>query len=460
MFTIDDVIAIENLPPELKNYKRPDSITVPIPYHDFAEIWDFKELRPRPGSEWATLVDKQLAKMNFPCSFNVRDSTTTSPNMQIKRGTILSVSAYCKYGRRHSADQNLCQSKFCCRLLDHPGLHNVVLECKLTGNFVLFQTCNTCRPVKGNEREKLRKELEHNRSFKTHIEQHSKVSGIRQLHNNFLVSSTDAIRKMRSEALLQGTTKWKGFVQAMLDVAKELNTDEKFIDTNNELSDYVRKLSSFIPHSMVLFSPQQIKFASFCDELYIDSTGSVVPKIVDDKGKKKQVLLHVAVGKSSKKDTHTPVPVFEVFSTVGNVAFITPTIMDFVSKVRKFSPSWTPSLVVTDFCLAYLHSASLAISTESLDTYINRKYDLLIGKQVRDKPTILFICSGDFMHANSRYLRKHCPDSPCISPALHAFARLIESRAKQDVQTIVEMVTQLFGNPYLDPYLVEEYNNY
>ncbi|OXA40774.1 PHD finger protein ING2 [Folsomia candida] len=312
VFTIDDVIAIENLPPELKNYKRPDSITVPIPYHDFAEIWDFKELRPRPGSEWATLVDKQLAKMNFPCSFN---------------------------------------------------------------------TCNTCRPVKGNEREKLRKELEHNRSFKTHIEQHSKVSGIRQLHNNFLVSSTDAIRKMRSEALLQGTTKWKGFVQAMLDVAKELNTDEKFIDTNNELSDYVRKLSSFIPHSMVLFSPQQIKFASFCDELYIDSTGSVVPKIVDDKGKKKQVLLHVAVGKSSKKDTHTPVPVFEVFSTVGNVAFITPTIMDFVSKVRKFSPSWTPSLVVTDFCLAYLHSASLAISTESLDTYINRKYDLLIGKQ-------------------------------------------------------------------------------
>ncbi|OXA46275.1 Sentrin-specific protease 3 [Folsomia candida] len=448
-FTIDDVIEIEGLPPQIKDYLRPDSITIRIPYKDFADKWDFELLRPKPLSNWATLIDQQLAKLDFPCSFHVKDSKPTSPKMQQTEGVIRTVAGYCKYARRHSGDQSLCQTKFSCKIMDHLGLHeesrgdlaseDVVIECKLSGNFVLFQTSSTCRPVKGNERVKLKAKLEHERSFKCR-------------------------RHPQDEVRSAAHTKWKGFVQAMLDVAHKLNTNAKFIDSNTKLSGYVRDVSSFIPHSTILYSPQQIKFASKCDELYIDSTGNVVPPILVPlilEGKKKQVLLHVAVGRKSKIPSHPPVPVFEVLSTVGNVAFITSIMLHFAAKEKIHSnKAWTPSLIVTDFCLAYLHSASLAILEESLDAYINRKYDLLIGKQVRDKKTILFICSGHFMHANSKYLRKNCPSSPCIFPALHAFARLIESRTQQEIQTLVEIVTQLFGNRNLNNYLVEDYNKF
>ncbi|OXA38715.1 PHD finger protein ING2 [Folsomia candida] len=249
VFTIDDVIEIEGLPPQIKNYQRPDSITIRIPYKDFADIWDFELLRPIPQSNWATLIDQQLANMDFPCSFHVQDSKPTSPKMQQTQGVIRKVKGYCRYARRHSADQSLCQTKFSCKIINHLGLHeesrgdlaseDVSIECELSGNFVLFQT-------------------------------------------------------------------------------------------------------------------------------------------------------------------------------------------------------------------------SLAILEESLDTYINRKYDLLIGKKVRDKPTILFICSGHFMHANSKY----CPSSPCNFPALHAFALLIESRTQQEIQTLVEIVTQLFGNRNLNEYLVDDYSKF
>ncbi|OXA49845.1 Sentrin-specific protease 3 [Folsomia candida] len=58
VFTIDDVIEIEGLSPQIKDYQRPDSITIRIPYKDFADKWDFELLRPKPLSNWATLVDQ------------------------------------------------------------------------------------------------------------------------------------------------------------------------------------------------------------------------------------------------------------------------------------------------------------------------------------------------------------------------------------------------------------------
>jgi hypothetical protein len=309
---------------------------------------------------------------------------------------------------------------------------------------------------RGDERQKLKEKLKHNSSFKIQIESHSEVPTLRQLHNNFLVSSVDVMRKIRSEVISEGSTKKLGFVAALTQVCDELNANEEFQDSKPELCGYVRKIT-YNPHSTVLFSPQQVRFAAKCDELYLDSTGGIVPIIMED-GKKKQVLLHVVVGRISNMSINTPVPVLEVLSTVGNVAFIMPTLMEFVSKVRIVSPNWTPELIVTDFCLAYLHSACLAVRNEGLDVYINKKFDVLLGKKnVQDKKTVLFICSGHFMHANAKYLRKYCPTAEGVKPALHAFARLIECRDKADLEQLVKIITELYANPMLDSSLAQEY---
>lgn len=476
-FTIDDIIAIEDLPESIKDYVRPNTLTIKIPFPEFVPIWDFKLKRHLKKSNYGKVIDTKLQSMDFPCSFNVKTTYPLSPKTQKTKGNISSIFGYCKHARHEQLKlTDPCKTTFSCKIKNHPALHqdstddtghrqatevdeheeDVIIECELEGEFVLFQTHSTCRPAKADQRDKLKEELKTSRSLKVHIQHHSDIPALRRVHNNFTVSSAEVMRKIRSEALSDGSTRSLGFINAMLHVADKLNSDPEFQDSTKGLSGYIRHQSAFIPHYVVMFSPIQLRFASLCDELYLDATGSVVPPTV--LATLKRVLLHVAVARDSQIQVQTPVPVLEMLSTVGTVSFITTAIMDFVSKVRKCKSGWTPRLVVTDFCLAYLHSACLAILGESLDTYINRKFSLLTSKPLADKSTILFVCSGHFMRANSKYLRKHAPPQ-CVFPALHAFARLIETRTPEELDKNVEIIVQLFGNPQLEEHLVSSFKD-
>jgi len=83
-------------------------------------------------------------------------------------------------------------------------------------------------------------------------------------------------------------------------------------------------------------------------------------------------------------------------------------LCDFSNQIRKVRPKWEPKLVVTDFSLAYLHAVSMALNEIPLDDYINRKDDMLVGDKVdKDPATVLFVCTGHFLHFVRKYMRQN-----------------------------------------------------
>ncbi|OXA39045.1 hypothetical protein Fcan01_26174 [Folsomia candida] len=462
-----DVIDIQNLPSEIAEYVRPDKILVLIPVQDFLGFWDIKNNFIIKRSNYGALIDKYLEKINFPCSFHVWTSYKLSRKNYEKEG-MACVMGYCKFGRQNKKhlDEDACETKFKCfikynskldgktnpenmhgasgqKLISADENYNVQIEAWLSGKFVLFSRQSTSRPTSGATRQNSKIKLLNDNPLRHHILSHSEVPSLRILHNNFKYASEDAVRKIRSEALGDCSTKSLGILDAMEKVTNSLNTDSRFFDKIKGVGGFVRH-QSIIPHITTMYSPQQLRFAATCDEIYFDGTGNVVPKIKDPSDQNKQILLHMAVGRNSHQTMQTtPVPVFEMLSNKGSVPFISQNLLEFVAKVRLVKRKWKPERFVCDFCLSFLHAACFSIVGETPDGYINRKYEILFGKLVDDDLPVLFVCSGHFMHANAKFLRKKCKKAVAVA-ALHGFAQLVEARNKDDIDHIISVMIELF----------------
>jgi hypothetical protein len=90
-----------------------------------------------------------------------------------------------------------------------------------------------------------------------------------------------------------------------------------------------------------MFLPQQIRYGSLCDQLFIDGTGEMVRD-----WQNKKVLLHTIVGKQFGKDKITTVRMAEFLSTKGTKNEVKSMLRFYFAEVRKVKPSWKPRSVV------------------------------------------------------------------------------------------------------------------
>jgi hypothetical protein len=421
--------------------------------------------KPLKGTGYVDLIVQEFEKMKIPCSYNSNGFTPLSSNSKL--GTI-KFRGYCRTGTKYSSkaqeapasqvsdaspkhekecEEPKCTTKFNVYMQPHSGDGPVQFIVRTTGEFFACQKFNTSRQIRNSRRDALRKESRHEKAKKLYLDGISKLQDFRYFHGNLPAQSLDVIRKIRSEGNLEGSNKDVDIDEAINMLSDEFAANPRFQDDKNHQWDGFIQRFSVKPHTLTFFSPQQIKYGSFCDELFIDSTGSLVPN-----REGRQVLLHSIVGKPSQIKQIPTVPLLEMLSTVGTTTEIESMIRLYASEVRKTKPNWTPKLVVSDFALAYLHANSQAFCEMSLSTYINMKYDHLLDANAAAayNGTNIFVCSGHFLHFASKYMRRKTLNLVAVDIAMHGFARLIECTSREEYENLVTDIITLFGKKTLD----------
>jgi len=240
----------------------------------------------------------------------------------------------------------------------------------------------------------------------------------------------------------------------LLNLQKKLKHDPRLQSSENpEWNGFIHRINPD-PHSVQMYSPMQIKFASICDTFYLDSTGQMVKNF-----KGKQVLLHSMLGAPSDIDPVSPVPVLEFLAQSSTRLEVEVMLRGYTTEIRKVKPSWRPKIIVTDFSLAYLHALSLGFNEVPLEEYINRKYDNTMSElqpKAHELKTTMFVCSGHFLHFVSKYMNKKTLNKPAVTSAMHAFGHLIESKTKQQYTTVMDSVISLFGSKRIDENVQQE----
>lgn len=207
-----------------------------------------------------------------------------------------------------------------------------------------------------------------------------------------------------------------------------------------------------MPFRAHLYSEQQIKrYIAYCKRaryscIHIDATGGVLHQMSDQK----RALLYAIVFKDGT-DANDTVPLGHALlttHTVPSIGFFFCNLAHSITEVE--GKLILPSFIVIDFSAALMNAALQAFNYESINTHLNRCWNVLQSKyDARELRSLSFIhlCACHVIHAMARGLTAARVDKKIRRAVLHIFALVLCNNDIDILYDILGLVINMFGDP-------------
>lgn len=204
------------------------------------------------------------------------------------------------------------------------------------------------------------------------------------------------------------------------------------------------------PFATHFFTEQQLdRFAQACKKnkysyLYVDATGSVIKKLVDQKA----VYFYAMVYKDEKTDSAL-LPLSGALLSDQTTASITSYFNCVISKLALRDKTARPSFVVIDFSPALLNSVLRTFSIEHVNSYLRRcsnTLDKAYTKSQLKNTTFVRLCCSHVMKAFSRSLHKITPSKEVHHQLMMLFGILLNSTDVEGAFNLYEKIIGIYAD--------------
>lgn len=208
------------------------------------------------------------------------------------------------------------------------------------------------------------------------------------------------------------------------------------------VSNYIQ-FFSLRPFGVVLFTKAQLRILLKEERgnvfVFFDSTGSIIAKPL---GITKAMYHYSIILAGVEAEDKGPICVAEFISSAHSVPFITNFLMQLNYAVRLLSPR-EPYLdkMETDYSLALLQSAALALNKMSLIDYVNCDAQ---NSSRRHSMTVLHVCSSHMLKTALKQFRLMAMSPEQITVATNAIANLIHADSLDKGLKVYECMLKLF----------------
>jgi hypothetical protein len=436
----DTICSVLNLTKEDLDYVPPKLLQFSIPSTEMDKIFDYQTSKLlTTGKLRGDVLNKILNESGIVCTFNSRREP-----IYPKRQGFVKINGYCP-----------CSIKFTLKI-DNKPVQGKPTSATLTssGLFTLIPERNTRRPISGQERALLAKELEKTKSMSVFCDKLNHSKGLRLLHKGVL-QNTEVLRTIKSQERAK-----KRFDT---DMASNLALYRQHLKNTHHPD---KKIPGYIQYlnpdkeefKMMLYDDSSIRLlrdigTNQTVSVHLDATGGLFKPLQSTvrQNQKHNLLLYSMIA-STSQGSFVLADMISNHGKTNDIRYFVGKVCDAVKLLSPIPTKGVPSFYCVDFSFALIHGINEGHNLITTEDYLQRAYQSLQTGESKFKPTqaCISLCANHLVKSFLDNTRKKVDGQPyakeLVKMGVQCLAKIMESSNLEEVKSGMADMSTIFGN--------------